>query len=47
MNPKKQKKVYVTELLFIILYSMWVHVESPKYTMICQKSPKSIAFAFF
>mgnify|MGYP007133247174 CR=1 FL=1 len=36
MNPKKQTKVYVTILLFI-LYSMF-HVESPKYKMICLKS---------
>jgi len=34
MNPKKQNKVYVTVLLFI-LYSIWVHVEIPKYKMIC------------
>jgi len=25
LNPKTPKKVYVTELLFI-LYSIWVHV---------------------
>jgi len=44
MNPKKQKIIYVTVLLFI-LYSIWVHVESPKYKMICLKSPKSSEFA--
>ena len=40
MNPIKQKskrKVYVTVLHFI-LYSIWVHVESPKYKT---SSPKS------
>ena len=42
MNPKKQNKI--TVLLFV-LYSMWVHVESPKYKMICLKSPKSSEFA--
>ena len=46
MNPKKQKKGYVTILLFI-LYSIWVHVESLKYKMICLKSPKSSEFAIF
>ena len=44
IKQKKQKKVYVTVLLFI-LYSIWVHVESPKYKMICLKSPKSSEFA--
>jgi len=43
MNPKK---AYVTVLLFI-LYSIWVHVESPKYKMICLKSPNSSEFAIF
>ena len=45
MNPKKQKKVYVTVLF--ILYSIEVHVYSPKYKMICLKSPKSSEFAIF
>ena len=40
LNLKKQKKVYVT-VLILILYSIWVHKESPKYKMICLKSPKS------
>ena len=45
VNLKKSKtKVYVTVLLFI-LYSIWVHIESPKYKMICLKSPKSSEFA--
>ena len=40
MNPKKAKpNVYVAVLLFI-LYSIFVHVESPNYKMICLKSPK-------
>ena len=43
---KKQKKVHVNVLLFI-LYSIWVHVESLKYKMICLKSPKSCEFPFF
>ena len=43
-KAKKAKKVYVTVLLFI-LYSIWVHVESPKYKMICLKLPKSSEFA--
>ena len=38
------EKVHVTVLLFI-LYSIWVHLESPKYKMICLKSPKSSEFA--
>ena len=42
MNPKKKKKVCVTVLLFII-YSISVHVESPKYKMICLK-PKACEF---
>ena len=46
MNQKKPKKVYVTVLLFL-LYSIWVHVESPKYKMICLNSPKSREFAIF
>ena len=46
INPKKQKKVYATILLFI-LYSICVHVESPIYKMICLKSPKSSKFAIF
>jgi len=40
VNLKKQKKVYVTVLIFI-LYSKGVHIESQKYKMICLKSPKS------
>ena len=36
--------VYVTVLL-LILYWIWVHVESPKYKMIYFKSPKSSEFA--
>ena len=32
-ESKKGKKLYVTVPLFI-LYSMWVHAESPKYIMI-------------
>ena len=45
MNPKKQKNnVYVTVLL-LFLYWIWVHVECPKYKMICLKSPKSSDFA--
>jgi len=43
---KSKKKGYVTILLFI-LYSIWVHVGSPKYKMICLKSPKSSEFAIF
>ena len=44
MNPqKKQINVHVTVILFI-LYSIWVHVESSKYQMICLKSPKSSEF---
>jgi len=42
---KKAKKVYVTVLLFI-LYPICVHVESPKYKLICLKSPKSSEFVF-
>ena len=42
----KKKNVYVTVLLFI-LYSIWVHVSSPKYKMICLTSPKSSQFAIF
>ena len=38
----KQKHV-----LLFILYSIWVHVESPKYKMICLNSPKSSEFAIF
>ena len=45
MNPNKQRNVYVTVLRFI-LYSIWVHVESPKYKMFFLKSPKSSEFAF-
>ena len=41
---KSKKNVYVTVLLFI-LYSIGVHVERPKYKMICLKSPKSSEFA--
>ena len=43
----KRNKVYVTvvTVLLFILYSIWVHVESPKYKMICLKSPKSSEFA--
>ena len=36
--------VYVTVLL-LILYWIWVHVESPKYKIIYFKSPKSSEFA--
>ena len=43
MNLKTHKTVRATVLLFI-LYSIGVHVESPKYKMICQNSPKSSAF---
>ena len=45
-ESKIAKKVYVTVLLFI-LYSIWVHVESLKYKMICRKTPKSSEFAMF
>ena len=38
------KKVYVTVLL-VILYSKCVHVEGPKYIIICLKLPKSSEFA--
>ena len=44
MNPKKQKKVYVTILLFN-LYSIWVHVESQIYELNCLKTLKSSEFA--
>ena len=40
---KKNKKGYVTVLL-LILYSI---CRSPKYKMICLKSPKSSEFAIF
>ena len=43
---KQAKKVYVT-ILLLILYSIWVHVVSPEYKMICLNSPKSIWFAIF
>ena len=43
VNLKKQKKSICHWLLFIP-YSIWVHVESPKYIMICLKSPKSSEF---
>jgi len=45
MNPKKQKKVYVTVIL--VLYSIFniTHVESPKYKIICLKSPNSSEIA--
>jgi len=46
VNLKKQKKVYVTVLIFI-LYSKGVHIERQKYKMICLKSPKSSWFAIF
>ena len=46
VNLKKQKKVNVIVLLFI-LYSIGVHVESPKCKMICLKSPKFSEFDFF
>ena len=46
MNSKKQIKGCVSVLLFI-LYSIWVHVESPKYQTICHKSPKLSEFANF
>ena len=41
---KSKTNVYVTVLLFILV-SIWVHVESPKYKMVCIKSPKSSEFA--
>ena len=45
VNLKKQKiNKYVTVLLFI-LYSKWVHVENPKYKIICLKSQTSSEFA--
>ena len=45
MSKKKREKwAYVTVLLFI-LYSIWVHVESQKYKIICLKSTKSSEFA--
>ena len=37
---KKQNKIYVTILLFI-LYSICVYLESLKYKIICLKTPKS------
>jgi len=43
VNPKQQRKVHVTVLLFI-LYLICVHVESPKYKMGYLKSPKSSEF---
>ena len=43
MNPKTHKTVRATVLLFI-LYSIGVHVESPKYKMICQNSPNQVHF---
>ena len=46
VNLKKKEKGYVT-VLFFILYSISVHVGSPKYNMICLQSPKSSEFAFF
>ena len=44
VNLKKQKKVNVT-VLIVFIYSIWIHVESSKYKMICLKSPKSSEFA--
>jgi len=41
VNLNKQQQKYVTVLLFI-LYSLGVHVESPKYKMICLKSPNQV-----
>ena len=43
-SSKISKEVYVT-ILRCILYSIWVHVESPKYKMVCLNSPKSSEFA--
>ena len=40
IHIKKQKQAYVTVLIFT-LYSIWVHIESPQYKMICLNSPKS------
>ena len=37
MNQKKKKDM--SPYYFFILYSIWVHVESPKYRTICLKSP--------
>ena len=44
IKQNKTKPVYAT-VLILILYSIWVHIESPKHNMICLKSPKSIWFA--
>ena len=41
VNLNKQQQKYVTVLLFI-LYSLGVHVESPKYKMICLKSQNQV-----
>ena len=43
---KHTKKVYVTvRHTTFIIYSIWVHVERPKYKMIGLKSPKLSEFA--
>ena len=41
-----EERVYVTVLLFI-LFLIRVHVESPKYKIVCLKLPKSSEFAIF
>jgi len=45
MNPKKQNK-YMSPYYFLF-YIQWAYVESPKYKMICLKSPKSSEIAVF
>ena len=45
MNPKKQTK-YMPPYYFLF-YIQWAYVESPKYKMICLKSPKSSEIAVF
>ena len=44
VNLKNAKKVDVI-VLYVILYSIWVHVESAKYIMICLISPTLSEFA--
>jgi len=42
---KKAKTCIRHRTTFVILYSILVHVESPKYIFICLKSAKSSEFA--
>ena len=45
VNQKSKKGI--CHVLILILCSIWVHTESPKYKLICIKSPKSSWFAIF